>query len=107
MSELTIIEQPYKCLTDEELKAQKAEIIADYHRANKPATAEGKKLINEFESRFDMDGNVDHQYVWDRLPISEYQKEEIVRYILTHRQEEQTVEQLSPLVRELPVQCPE
>lgn len=57
------------------------EILADMDQAQEKASPVGQVLIDKFEKQLlqqDQLTDVNQKYVWDRLPLSQKQKEELI-----------------------------
>lgn len=57
------------------------EILADMDQAQEKATPTGQVLIDKFEKQLlqqDQLTDINQSYVWDRLPLSQRQKEELI-----------------------------
>jgi hypothetical protein len=72
-------------------------MIQDLNQANEKATPSGQILLNQWEKNLlsqDQTNNIDQAYVWDKLPLSQRQKEELIYAAIEANMREQVLNQL-------------
>jgi hypothetical protein len=81
MPPLIITRQEYEIVDEKEGINRRNQMIQDLNQANEKATPSGQILLNQWEKNLlsqDQTSNIDQAYVWDKLPLSQRQKEELV-----------------------------
>ena len=94
---LTITRQEYEIVDEKEGINRRNQMIQDLNQANEKATPSGQILLNQWEKNLlsqDQTNNIDQAYVWDKLPLSQRQKEELIYAAIEANMREQVLNQL-------------
>ena len=78
---LIITRQEYEIVDEKEGLNRRNQMIDDLNQAKEKATPTGQILLDKWEKNLaeqDQTSNIDQAYVWDKLPLSQRQKEELV-----------------------------
>ncbi len=90
--------EPVEANEDESKYIQmRNEILADLEQAQEKASPMGQVLIEKFEKQLlqqDQLTDINQKYVWDRLPLSQKQKEELIHAAMEANMRKEVLTQL-------------